>query len=217
LPTIVIIDDQQLSRAGIRAMLASERNLAIVGEASSGGEGVALCGRLQPNLVLMDVVMPDMDGFAATRAIKQACPHTIVLMITMSEDPEHLVEALEAGASGYLLKDVIHHELIAAVRRTLAGESVLAPALASALLTRLAGKHTMTSAAPRPSLTPRERQVLQLLTEGRTNGEIARSLVVSLSTVKAHVEHIIAKLEASDRTQAAVRGVRLGLVTLGER
>ena len=217
MPTIVIIDDQQLSRAGIRAMLASERNLAIVGEASSGGEGVALCGRLQPNLVLMDVVMPDMDGFAATRAIKQACPHTIVLMITMSEDPDHLVEALEAGASGYLLKDVIHHELIAAVRRTLAGESVLAPALASALLTRLAGKHTMTSAAPRPSLTPRERQVLQLLTEGRTNGEIARSLVVSLSTVKAHVEHIIAKLEASDRTQAAVRGVRLGLVSLGER
>lgn len=216
MPTIVIIDDQQLSRAGIRAMLASERNLAIVGEASSGGEGVALV-RPAPAEPCSHVVMPDMDGFGATRAIKQACPHTIVLMLTMSEDPEHLVEALEAGASGYLLKDVIHHELVTAVRRTLAGESVLAPALASALFKRLASNHEMTSAASRPSLTPRERQVLQLVAEGQTNGEIARTLVVSLSTVKSHVEHVIAKLDSSDRTQAAVRAVHLGLVSLGER
>ena len=214
MPTIVIIDDQQLSRAGIRAMLASERSLTIVGEASSGSEGVALCGRLQPSLVLMDVVMPDMDGFATTRDIKEVCPHTMVLMITISEDVEHLVEALDAGASGYLLKDVIHHELIAAIRRALRGESVLAPALAGVLYTRLASKHRGDPAVPRPSLTPRELQVLQLVAEGQTNGEIARTLVVSLSTVKNHVEHVIAKLDASDRTQAAVRGVHLGLVIL---
>ncbi|MBI4491542.1 MAG: response regulator transcription factor [Chloroflexi bacterium] len=211
--TLVIVDDHELARIGLRDVLEDQRGLEVVGEAASGREAVVLCRRLQPALVLMDVQMPDMDGLAATRALKEHCPGTSVLIVSLHENPDYLFEAIRAGAAGYVLKGATRREILAAVRQVLQGESPLPPALASQLLRRLASQP---QGEPRPSiagLTPREREVLRLLAQGQTNSEIARALSVSPSTVKSHVEHLLAKLGVSDRTQAAVRAVELGLLT----
>jgi DNA-binding NarL/FixJ family response regulator len=210
---LVIADDHELAREGLRSVLARERGLEVIGEATNGREAVSLCHRLRPDLVLMDVRMPEMDGLAATRAIKAELPRTSVIIVTMHEDPDYLLEALQAGAAGYVLKDSSKREIVTAVRQVLRGESLLPSALAAQLLRRL----TRDTQSPGPTLpeplTSREREVLQLLVEGRTNREIAAHLVISVGTVKSHVEHIIRKLEVSDRTQAAVRAITLGLVT----
>ena len=213
---LVIADDHDLVRAGLRGMLEDEPGLAIVGEARDGQEAVDLCRREGPDLVLMDVQMPQMDGLVATRAIKEQCPTTSVIIVTMYESPDYLLEALKAGAAGYVLKNTRQEELVGAVRQVLGGESLLNAELATRVLRRLASesqKQPSPPPEPLPPLTPREREVLQLLAEGRTNSEIASTLWISLSTVKAHVEHIIAKLKVSDRTQAAVRAVQLDLVS----
>jgi DNA-binding NarL/FixJ family response regulator len=212
LPRLLIADDHELARSGLRNVLTTESDLEVVGEAGSGREAVALCHKLRPDLVLMDVRMPDMDGLTATQAIKQQLPRTSVLMVTMHEKPSYLLEALKAGAAGYILKDASEDELLAAVRQILAGESLLNPELATKALRELAGEATGGAAVPE-QLTPREREVVQLLALGRTNAQIAEELTVSVNTVKVHVEHVIQKLGVSDRTQAAVRAVELGLVT----
>ena len=229
---VVIVDDHDLVRGGYERMLAREPDLNVVGEASNGREAVERCRELHPDLVLMDVRMPEMAGLEATRRIKGELPGVGVLIVTTYDNPDYLFEAIEAGAAGYVLKDAPRQQLVNAVRRTLNGESQLKQELDAQLISRFAsGAHQKakepakpTNEAPqrrdaveRPTegLTPRELEILGLLARGQTNPEIAQELVISRATAKTHVQRIIAKLGVSDRTQAAVRAVALGLVALG--
>jgi DNA-binding NarL/FixJ family response regulator len=212
---LLIADDHELAREGLRSLLEREAGVEVAGEASSGKEALELCRSLSPDLVLMDVRMPDMDGLEATRAIKRQHPQTTILIVTMYENPDYLFEALKAGASGYVLKDASRPEVIGAVRRVLSGDTLLEPQLANRLLRRIARQSRGPDATPAERLSPREQEVLQLLAEGRTNREIGQALVIGSGTVKGHVEAIIRKLGVSDRTQAAVRGIELGLVRPG--
>lgn len=215
---LVIADDHELARAGLRTMLDGQRGMELLGEAKNGYEALEMCRRLQPDLALIDVRMPDFDGLATCRSIKQEVPATSVILVTMHEHPQYLLEALRAGASAYLLKDVTRRELIDTVRRVLRGESVLDPDIVARVLGHMDSEHS-NQAEERPAvqLSPREREVLQLLAQGLTNREIACRLTVSASTIKIHVEHILAKLGVSDRTQAAVRALEIGLIQASNR
>jgi DNA-binding NarL/FixJ family response regulator len=219
---LLLADDHDLLRTGMRGLLMGEPDIEVIGEASNGREAFELCRRLKPDLVMMDVRMPEMDGLTATRAIKQECPEISVLMVTMHDNPDYLLEALEAGAAGYVLKDAPAERLIDAIRRTLGGDSPLDQGLAMQLLKRLLSQRNQepppeppkgTSESPPESLTPREREVLMLLTAGLTNQQIAKELVITRGTAKIHVERIIRKLGVSDRTQAAIRGIEFGLAS----
>ncbi len=220
---VLIADDQQVIRHGLHHIVSLAPELEVIGEASNGREAVELCRTLRPDLVLMDINMPLMDGLAATRAIKREHPNIAVLMVTMYENPDYLLEALDAGAAGYVLKDAPAQRLINSIHRTLQGESPLNQELATVLLRRLAEERKQRVPAQPPKsrkalredLTPREKEVLQLLASGKTNQQIAQTLVISKGTVKVHVERIIRKLGVSDRTQAVVQGISLGLVVLG--
>ena len=225
---IVIVDDHDLAREGLRDMLVDEPDLEVVGEAVNGLQAIALCSRVRPDLVMMDVRMPEMDGLTATRGIKQSLPRTSVLMMTMHENPDYMYEALKAGAAGYVLKDATQDDVVAAVRQVLSGGSVLEPELSARLLRRLVAERTeQEEGPPGPSrageqphvfpLTPRELEVLGLVRLGLTNRQIATRLVISVGTVKNHVEHIIQKLGTSDRTQAVVRALELGILDLSDR
>ena len=214
---IVIVDDHELARAGLRSILADEPDLEVVGEAANGREAQELCRRLQPDLVLTDVRMPDLDGLAVTRAIKQDNPTTSVIIVTMHENLHYLFEALKTGAAGYVLKGATRREVLTAVQQVLRGESPLSPELVTQLLQRVPNGTSRAEGPPPERLTPREREVLELVVRGQTNREIAHGLGMGLGTVKAHVEHIIAKLGVSDRTQAAVRAVELGLISPARR
>ena len=208
---VVVADDHDLARAGLRGLLSGERGLEVVGEAASGREALELCRRVRPDLVLMDVRMPDMNGLAVTRAIKHESPATSVILFTMYESADYLVEALKAGAAGYLLKGASRVEILATVRQVLAGDSVLRPDLVLQLLRQMSGSTVETLEATQ--LTRRAHDVLGLIVLGQTNREIADTLNLTVSTVKTHVEHVIGKLEVSDRTQAAVRAIELGLAS----
>jgi DNA-binding NarL/FixJ family response regulator len=219
---LLIADDHDLVREGLRAVLAGEVDLEVVGEARDGQEALKMCRSLEPDLVLMDVRMPKSDGLEATRAIKEEMPKVSVVMVTMHENPDYLLEAIRAGAAGYILKDAEGERLVGAVRRTLNGESPLAQELAMQLLVRMAnetqedeppshGADKVQESLP-DGITQREVEVLRLLAQGQTNPEIAQELEISRGTVKIHVQHIIAKLGVSDRTQAAVRAIELGLL-----
>ncbi len=209
---LVIVDDHELARAGLRALLTGQKGLELVGEATNGREAVEQCRRLQPDLVLVDVRMPGLDGLATCRIIKQEYPAISVVLITVHENPEYLLEALRAGAAGYVLKDITQRELITTIQYVLRGESILNKELMIRLLRRMASETSNPIQPPLERLSPREHEVLQLLAQGQTNREIAQRLTVSVSTIKNHVEHILAKLDVSDRTQAAVRAVELGLL-----
>jgi DNA-binding NarL/FixJ family response regulator len=209
---LVIADDHELSRAGLRAMLTGQRGLEVVGEAANGREALALCRRLQPDLALIDVRMPEMDGLATCRCIKQECPATSVILITVYEKSEYLIEALKAGAAGFLLKDITQPELITSIRRVLRRESLLNSEVVVRLLGHLDGETSSREELLPKQLSEREYEVLRLLVQGKTNPEIAQQLTISVGTVKIHVEHILAKLRVSDRTQAAVRAIELGLL-----
>ena len=210
---LVIADDHELARAGLRAMLTGQRGLEVVGEATNGHEALMLCRSLRPDLALIDVRMPGLDGLATCTAIKQECPATSVILLTIHENPEYLLEAIKAGAAGYVLKDISQRELIASVQQVLHGESILNKDLMIRLLRHMASEPAVQEEWPSGRLSPRELEVLQLLTRGQTNREIAHNLTVSTSTVKIHVEHIFSKLGVSDRTQAAVRAIELGLLS----
>lgn len=216
---LVIADDHDFVRSGIKVMLSGEADLQIVGEAADGQEALDLCGRERPDLALMDVRMPRMDGLTATRFIKRSFPAVSVLILTMHENEDYLLEAVKAGAAGYVLKDAPQRELVTAVRKVLEGETTLNRRLATGLLKRLA--NDARGAVPRPGagrpgpsqpLTARELEVLEHVALGRTNREIAEEFVISVGTVKNHVEHVLAKLGASDRTQAVVRSLELRLI-----
>jgi len=209
---LIIVDDYELVRAGLRKLLTGQPGLEVVGEAANGREALALCQRLHPDLALIDVRMPEMDGLATCRAIKQECPATSVILITVHENLDYLLEALRVGTAGYLFKDVTQSELISAVRQVLRGESILDKELMMRLFKRLASQSSNQADSSLIGLSPREREVLELLVQGQTNREIAEHLFLSVSTVKIHVEHIFAKLNVSDRTQAAVRAIELGLL-----
>ena len=232
---ILIADDHPLFRCAIRQTLERHSDFEVVAEAASGQQALELCRRLRPQLVLMDLRMPEMDGVAATHAIKKELPETLVLILTAVDESRDLSDSLEAGAAGYILKDAPSAQITQAVLRVLAGESVLNGELAMRLLMSLmnrgshkeAGDRTRrppdSSTAERPpgergsrsnsdTLSPREIEVLELVVRGQTNQQISCTLSISVSTVKRHVRHISAKLEVSDRVQAAVRAVELGLL-----
>jgi DNA-binding NarL/FixJ family response regulator len=212
---VIIADDHELARLGLRTMLEPEPDLEVVGEAGTGREAVSLSHQLQPDLVLMDIRMPDLDGLQATRAIKEDLPGISILIVTLSEDPDYLLEALRVGAAGFVLKDASRREVVTAVRQVLSGESPLDPKLAAQLIRRLADQTAPKDEPARhgDNVTQRELEVLRLVAEGKTNAEIAHNLFISVGTVKVHVERIIDKLGVSDRTQAAVRAVELGYLT----
>jgi DNA-binding NarL/FixJ family response regulator len=283
---LLIADDHALVREGLRTMLSGEDGIEVIAEANDGQQALTLCRELEPDLILMDVRMPVMDGLEATRKIKAEMPKTSVMMVTMHENPDYLFEAVKAGAAGYVLKDASGERLLSAIRRTLEGESPLNQELAMQLLVRLSresggsseegtgggsgersgraspgasettpeegprdegeplashpeatGPETSRPEASLPgahqsgssgsgqsrgteqieNLTPREIEVLRLLSQGQTNPQIAQNLLVSRGTVKIHVQHIISKLGVSDRTQAAVRAIEAGLLGAGSR
>jgi DNA-binding NarL/FixJ family response regulator len=227
---LVLVDDHKLARDGLRDMLTDVVEVEIVGEAQDGKEALELCLCERPDLVLMDLRMPRMDGLEATRQIKRHQPQTSVLVMTMHENADYLLEALRAGAAGYILKDASQDDVISAIRRALSGESPFAPELAARLLRRLAleaaregQKESSFSRESREKraklaqqLTPRELEVLKMLAQGKTNHEIAEEFVLSKGTVKNHVEHIIEKLNVSGRTQAVVQALELGIISFPE-
>jgi DNA-binding NarL/FixJ family response regulator len=220
---LAIVDDQELAREGLKDMLLDEPDIEVVGEAANGREALLLCSRLHPDLLLMDVRMPEMDGLAATREVKQRYPLVSVLMVTMHENPDYLLEAMKAGAAGYVLKDAPGEEVVDAVRRVREGESPLDSELAARLIRRLAAEgqvggraRSVRGEASLERLTPRELEVLGLMKRGLSNRQIAQDLVISLGTAKNHVEHIIAKLGVSDRTQAVVKALESGILNLSE-
>jgi DNA-binding NarL/FixJ family response regulator len=222
---VLIADDHEVVRDGFKRMLSYAEDLEVVGEASNGSEAVELCRRLKPDLVLMDVRMPKMDGLEATRMIKAEQPEISVLIITTYENPDYLLEAIKAGAAGYVLKDAPSRQLTNAMRQALEGDSPVNQKLATEVIQRLASElpqpanatppATESDAAPAPppleELTSREMEVLGLVARGKTNQQIAEILFISEATTKVHVRHIIAKLGVSDRTQVVVRAFDLGL------
>jgi len=209
--TLLIVDDHKLVRWGVRTFLATQSDIEVVGEAASGEEALRLVAELVPDVALVDLVMPGMDGIEATRQIKAISPHTQVIVLTSYHEDEHIFPAIRAGALSYLLKDVGTEELAAAVRKAAAGEAVMHSHVAARLVRELQEQR---HAAPHltSSLTEREAEVLGLVAGGLSNGEIAERLVISENTVKSHVSNILSKLQLADRTQAAVYAWREGLV-----
>ena len=215
---MLIVDDHAMVRSGLRYMLSKEPDLKVVGEAANGREALTLCRDLRPDLVLMDVNLPDTDGLTVTQAVKREYPGIGVIIVTVHENPDYLLRALKAGASGYILKDAARSEVLAAVRQALDGGTPLDSELAARLLRQVASEDVQGLPERRRDeplnepLSGRELEVLRLLAQGRTNQQIAQTLLFSVHTVKAHVRRIIAKLGVSDRTQAAVRAMELGLL-----
>jgi DNA-binding NarL/FixJ family response regulator len=213
---VLLVDDQPLLRTGFRLILQSEPDLEVVGEAADGEVAVAQVAALRPDVVLMDIRMPRMDGIEATRRVRALDDPPSVLVLTTYDLDEHVVESLRAGASGFLLKDVPAEELVQAVRVVHAGAAIVAPTVTRRLLDRFA-RHLPAADAPGrtalPELTEREHQVLLLVARGLSNAEIAGELVLSETTVKTHVSNLLAKLGLRDRVQAVVLAYERGLVT----
>jgi two-component system, NarL family, response regulator LiaR len=209
--TVFIVDDHAVVRHGIRALLEAEDGFLVVGEASSGGEAVLLAADLAPDVVLMDLVMPEIDGVEATRLLKQRSPHSQVIVLTSYYEDEQIFPAIRAGALSYLLKGVGLDELTEAVRKAARGEAALHPQVAARLVQELHGA-SQEMALLFKTLSEREREVLRLIAEGFSNAQIAERLVISERTVKSHVNNILSKLQVADRTQAAIFAWRQGMM-----
>ena len=205
---VLIVDDHAVVREGLRAFLEVQEGIEVAGEAADGQEAIEAAARLRPDVVLMDLVMPRLDGVAAMRALRGRAPDTRVIVLTSFLDDDKLLPALRSGAAGYLLKNAQPQELARAVRAAHAGEALLDPVVAARLIEKLGEDG---DEEPLDRLTPREREVLVLIGRGFPNKLIARELDISEKTVKTHVGHVLAKLGVTDRTQAAVVAVRAGL------
>jgi DNA-binding NarL/FixJ family response regulator len=210
--TILIADDSAPFRDGMRAMLRREAELALLGEATNGAEAVRLAISLQPDVVLMDLHMPETNGIDATRTILAQAPHIRVLVLTMFEDDDSVFAALQAGARGYLLKGADKAEILRAIRAVHSGEAIFGPIIAQRLMGYFAALRRPTAPQlPFPELTVREREILALIARGRTNQEIAADLAVSLKTVRNHVSNIFTSLHVADRAQAMSAARKAGL------
>jgi NarL family two-component system response regulator LiaR len=213
--TILIVDDHAVVRRGARAYLEAQPDFAVVGDVGSGGEAVLMAADLAPDIVLMDLVMPSMDGVQATRLVKQKSPCSQVIVLTSYHEDEHIFPAIRAGALSYLLKDISLPDLADAIRKAARGEAVMHPRIAARVVQELDGAshldhHDMANYA---HLSEREREVLRLIAEGLSNADIAARLVLSEKTVKSHVRNILGKLHLADRTQVAIYAWREGIVS----
>ncbi len=206
---VLLTDDQTLIRDGLRALLDNHDDITVIGEAGNGREAFELTKKLEPDVVLMDIRMPEMDGVEATRLIKQECPQTIVIVLTTFDDDEYIINAMTYGASGYLLKDIGSEKLIGAIRDSLSGSIILPGRVAAKITSRLASR-----SAPEVTLddfTEREIDIIRLLTQGKSNKEISESLYLSVGTVKNYISQIYMKIEVSDRANALLFFKKLGL------
>jgi NarL family two-component system response regulator LiaR len=212
--TVLLVDDHEMVRRGVRAFLQTRPDITVVAEAESGEEAVRLAAEHAPDVALMDLIMPGMDGVEATRRLTARSPRTNVVMLTSYHDDEHIFPAIRAGALSYVLKEVGPEELADAVRKAAAGEAVLHPRVAARVVRELHGARRDEPNAFR-ELSDRELEVLKLIADGLSNAEIAGRLYVSEKTVKSHVSNILGKLHLADRTQAAVYAWRQGVVRRG--
>jgi DNA-binding NarL/FixJ family response regulator len=214
--TVLLVDDHVLVRYGLRLLLAGEPDMRVVGEAASGQEALQKAVELAPQVVLMDIGMPGMGGIEATEEIKKACPATLVIVVTMYDDQDHMADAIRAGAAGYVTKDASRELLCHSVRAAVDGGTMVGSALLrQAVVGLLRPPRTPTDAASAlgaSKLSPREREILRLLAQGYGNKAISAELHLAEVTIKKYVQSVIGKLGVADRTQAAVRGMRLGLV-----
>ena len=216
--SVLLVDDHTLFRSGIRSLLQRHADFVVVGEASDGVEGIKRAKQLRPDVVLLDLNMPGMSGLETLQLILQDCPDSAVILLTVSEEAQDLTAALQAGARGYLIKNIDADYLVRAIRRAADGESVLAEAMTTKLVAQMQGG----TAKPPPAseidrLTPREREILACLARGESNKVIARTLDVAESTVKIHVQNILKKLNLASRVQAAVYAVEHGMAGGGEK
>lgn len=212
---ILLADDHVLVRQGTRELLEREADLKVVGEAGDGEEAIRLATALHPHVVIMDIAMPKLNGIEATRRIKETFPDIAVLILSAYDDDQYVFAILEAGAAGYLLKDVPSHELVEAIRSVHAGESILHPTIARKVINRFAtprGQAAIAAAADR--LSKREMGVLKLAAEGMTNMEIANELSLSVRTVQGHLSNIFSKMQVGSRTEAVIQALRMGWFTL---
>jgi DNA-binding NarL/FixJ family response regulator len=216
---VLLVDDDDLMRAGLKAVLSSDERVEVVGEAGNGREAVAKVRTLRPELVLMDVRMPDLDGIAATREILAVSPDVKVVILTTFEQDDYIFGALNAGASGFLLKRTGPEELLDAIQTVAGGDSLLSPSVTRTVIDRMAHQPTPEIGAARQleDLTPREREVLGLLARGLSNSEIASELVIEESTAKTHVKRILMKLRLRDRVQAVIFAYESGLTQPGPK
>jgi two-component system nitrate/nitrite response regulator NarL len=204
---VLLVDDHSLFRSGIRSLLQRHTEFAVVGEAPDGVEGIKRAKQLQPDVVLLDLHMPGMSGVETLQLMRQDCPHTAIIMLTVSEESEDLALAMRAGARGYLIKNIETDYLLRAIRRAAAGETVVAEALTGKLVAQLQGGQAERPVSDLDKLTPREKDILACLALGESNKFIARKLDLAESTVKIHVQNVLKKLKLSSRVQAAVFAV----------
>ncbi|MFI7030393.1 response regulator [Microbispora rosea] len=214
---ILLADDQPLVRSGLRVLIADHPDLDVVGEAATGSEAVRLVGELGPDVVVMDIRMPGMDGIEATRRITAGAATTRVLVLTTFDEDDHVYGALRAGASGFVVKDMALDDILAAIRVVAAGDALIAPSVTRRLIADLVRRPgTASERSPRPieGITEREQEVLTLVGRGRSNTEIAQDLFITVATAKSHVSRLLTKLGARDRVQLVISAYEMGLVTL---
>jgi DNA-binding NarL/FixJ family response regulator len=208
---VLIADDHQLFRDGLKALLLSASDTEVAGEASTGREAVQIATESKPDVILMDIQMPDMDGIEATRALIEADPNMNVLMVTMFEDDQSVFAAMRAGARGYVLKGAKHDEMLRAIRAVGSGEAIFSPGIAARMMSFFSTNRAAVSPETFPDLTERESQILAHIARGDSNADIADSLSISVKTVRNHVSNIFNKLQVADRAQAVIRARDAGL------
>jgi NarL family two-component system response regulator LiaR len=209
---VLIVDDHQVVRQGLRTFLELHDDVVVVGEAGDGVTAVEMVRRFEPDVVLMDLVMPGLDGITATRQVTSSGTQTQVIALTSFTEDDKVFPAIQAGASSYLLKDVSPDDLVVAIRAVHRGEARLHPDIARKLMEQVAQQAGLSHGAPADDLTEREREVTRLVAQGRSNSEIAQALFISDKTVKTHVSHILSKLDLQDRTQLAIYAIKHGMV-----